>query len=86
MLSNCSQARSLSPTQAAIIARFVNRPDFLHYIFFRMSKLDRMPAFTQRVLFPPEIGVDQPKQAQFPAIIRLGFDDFLVLRACSDKS
>ena len=36
-----------------------------------------MPAFAQRFLFPPEIGVDQPKQAPYSAIIRLGFDDFL---------
>ena len=60
--------------------------DFLHYIFLRISEVDRMLAFTQRVLFPPEIGVDQPKQAPYSAIIRLGFDDFRVLRACSDKS
>src|SRR5262249_39313612 len=60
--------------------------DLHRYIFFRTNKLDSTPAFTQRFLLPPEIGVDQPKQAQVHAISRLRLDDFLLLCACGDKS
>jgi len=86
MLSSCSKARSLSPIQAAIIARFVTRKIPSPTFFFRTNKLDRTSAFTQCFLFSSKIGIDQPKQAQFLAIVKLRFQDFLLLCACSDKS
>src|SRR5438552_15809488 len=51
-----------------------------------MKNLDRSPAFAQRFLFPPETGFDQTNHAPRRAVIWLSLDDFLLLRACSDKS
>ena len=60
--------------------------DSLEWIFFHWNKLDCTPAFAQRFFPSPEIGIDQPKQAQFLAVIGLSLHHFLLLRACSDKS
>src|SRR5512132_12365 len=55
-------------------------------IFFYWKKLDRAPAFAQCFLSPAETGVDQTKHAQRRPVIWLSLDDFLLLRAGSDKS
>src|SRR5262245_53265477 len=55
-------------------------------IFFYWKKLDRAPAFAQCFLFPTKTGVDQTKHAQRRPVIWLNLDDFLLLRAGSDKS
>ncbi len=57
-MASCSQARSLSPTHAAIIAKHAIIRGPLDRIFFYWKQLDGAPALAQRFLFSPEGGVD----------------------------
>ena len=62
-MASCSQARSLSPTHAAIIAKYfiVTLPSIAS--FPTRKQLDRAPTFAQRFLVPSETSVDQTEHA-----------------------
>ena len=59
-MSSCSQARSLSPTHAAIIARYIDHRQGLVRILFHRKKFDRAAAFTQRSSFRPRAASISP--------------------------
>ena len=86
-LASCSQARSFSPTHAAITAKMFDHGLAIDCIFFHWKKLDRAPAFAQ---VPPLSGRDRhrsnPARTSAGPIIWLSLDDFLLLRARSGKS
>ena len=61
--ASCSQARSFSPTHAAIIAKYSDMVPADDCIFFHRKKLKCATAFAQRFLFPAEAGVDHTQHA-----------------------
>jgi sarcosine oxidase gamma subunit len=84
--ASCSQARSLSPTHAAIIAKHLTIELPPSASFFHREKLDCTPAFAQRFLLAPESGIDQTKRTYRLSVIWLSLDEFLVLGARSSES
>src|SRR4030095_2790964 len=60
--------------------------DAINRIFFNCEKLDCTTAFAQRLLLPPQGGVDQSQHTQRRTVMWLGLDDFLLLRARSGES
>ena len=85
-MASCSQARSFSPTHAAITAKYLIMVLADKCIFFHRKKLNCAAAFAQRFLFSAEAGIDHAQHAPCRAEIWLRLDDFLLLCACSGKS
>src|SRR5205823_7391896 len=83
--ASCSQARSFSPTQAAIIAKYLimAEPSIASFSTGRSSTA-RCPS-RRGIVLSPEPGIDQAKDAQCRAEIWLSLDDFLLLRAGSTE-
>ena len=85
-MASCSQARALSPTHAALIAKWGNNDASGVCVFFYRKKFDCAAAFAKCLLFAPQSSIDQAKHAQCRAVVWLRFDDFLLLHSRSSKS
>src|SRR6266516_6120387 len=58
----------------------------IEWVLFDGKQLDRVPSFAQRLLLPPESGIDDTEYAPCRAVICLRLHGFLLLRASSSKS